>query len=350
MIRNSSNKDVARRETDMAGTKTISIVCPAYQEEEVLPLFHAVLVEALESLADVYQLEIIYVDDGSRDGTLEVIKELATTDPRVQFVSLSRNFGHQAALTAGLEHASGDAVVSLDSDLQHPPRLIPELVARWRAGFDIVLTVRADDTRLRWFKRFSSRLVYRVLARCSTLDVRPAASDFRLMSRRAVKSLLQLRESHRYLRGMVQWLGFRVAEVPFEPNARLAGTSKYSLGRMVRFAMDGLLSFSPVPLRIAVGGGLGITALSWVASLALILGVVPIAEPVCKVALIGLTALHLIAASVFVGIGVLGEYVYRIYEQVKERPVYLVNEATTLAAVRKSARSKTTHRHATKAA
>src|SRR3954467_13810529 len=138
----------------------LSIVCPAYQEEEVLPLFHAALVEAIEPLAAEYEIEILYVDDGSRDGTLDVIRELAAADSRVRYLSLSRNFGHQAALTAGLEHARGVAVISLDSDLQHPPALIPELVAKWQGGFDVVLTIRAEDPRLGWFKRASSALFY----------------------------------------------------------------------------------------------------------------------------------------------------------------------------------------------
>jgi dolichol-phosphate mannosyltransferase len=312
----------------MAATATLSIVCPAYQEEEVLPLFHAALVAALEPLAAEYAIEILYVDDGSRDRTLEVIRGLAAADPRVRYLSLSRNFGHQAALTAGLEHARGDAVVSLDSDLQHPPALIPALVARWREGYDVVLTIRADDTRLSWFKRLSSRLFYKILARCSTLDVRASASDFRLLSRTALDGLVQLPEAHRYLRGMVQWLGFRVAEVPFQPEARRAGTSKYTLRRMVRFALDGLLSFSPVPVRLAVGGGLALAALSWAITTAVALATVPFADPLCVLALVALAGGHAVASGVLLAIGVLGEYAVRIYEQVKGRPVYVLKEST----------------------
>jgi dolichol-phosphate mannosyltransferase len=307
----------------------ISVVCPAYQEEAVLPLFHAALARAVEPLAAEYEIEILYVDDGSRDGTLDVIRSLAAADPRVRYLALSRNFGHQAALTAGLEHARGDAVVSLDSDLQHPPGLIPELVARWRDGFDVVLTIRADDRRLGWFKRASSRLFYRLLARCSRLDVRAAASDFRLLSRPVVDALVRLRESHRYLRGMVQWLGFRVAEVPFRPDARRAGVSKYTLRRMVRFALDGLLSFSPAPVRVVVGAGLAVTALSGMASVAAVLALVPWREPVAGLAVVGLAALHAVGGCVLLAAGVLGEYVFRIYDQVKGRPVYVLKEATS---------------------
>jgi len=315
----------------MAATTTLSIVCPAYQEEDVLPLFHSALAAALAPLATEYALEILYVDDGSRDRTLEVIRGLAAADPRVRYVSLSRNFGHQAALTAGLDHASGDAVVSLDSDLQHPPALIPTLVARWREGNDVVLTIRADDVRLSWFKRFSSRLFYKILARFSDLDVRPSASDFRLLSRVALDGLLQLPEAHRYLRGMVQWLGFRVAEVPFSPEARRAGTSKYTLRRMVRFALDGLLSFSPAPVRLAVGAGLAVTALSCAVTSSVALATLSFADSHLALVLVALAGGHAVAAGALLAIGVLGEYAVRIYEQVKGRPVYVLKESTAVA-------------------
>jgi dolichol-phosphate mannosyltransferase len=321
----------------MPASGLISIVCPAYQEEVVLPLFHDVLVKAIQPLARDFDLEILYIDDGSRDGTLGVIRELAAADPRVRYLSLSRNFGHQAALTAGLEHARGDAIVSLDTDLQHPPALIPELVSHWRNGFDVVLTIRADDRRLSWFKRTTSRLFYRILGWCSRLDVRPSASDFRLLSRPALDALLGLRESHRYLRGMVQWLGFRVAEVPFRPDARKAGVSKYTLRRMVRFAMDGLLSFSPVPARAAAVGGVALTGISWAVSFAAVLALAPLAESTTKLTLILLSALHLLAGGLFAATGVVGEYLFRIYDQSKNRPVYVLKEASRDAAEKPAA-------------
>lgn len=310
----------------------ISIVCPAYREEEVLPLFHAALVRGIEPLEAEYDLEILYVDDGSSDGTLEVMRRLATEDSRVRYFSLSRNFGQQAALTAGIEMARGDAVISLDSDLQHPPRMIPELVRIWREGVDVVHTIRADDLRLSWFKRTSSRLFYRVLGWCSDLDVRAGASDFRLLSRRAVDAALRLRESHRYMRGMVQWLGFRSAEVHFEPDARGAGVSKYTLRRLLGLALDGLLSFSPVPYRFTVGISLGMTALSCVLSIAAVLGLVGWGEPVGRLGVIGLVALHAVAGSILLSAGMLGEYVFRIYEQAKNRPMYLIGETNADAA------------------
>jgi dolichol-phosphate mannosyltransferase len=304
----------------------ISIVCPAYREEEVLPRFHDALVKAIVPLEAEYEVEILYVDDGSTDGTLAVMRKLAAGDSRVRYFALSRNFGQQAALTAGLEQARGDAVVSLDTDLQHPPRVIHALVAEWRSGADVVHTIRADDPRLSWFKRTSSRLFYRVLGWCSDLDVRAGASDFRLLSRRAVDAVLRMRESHRYMRGIVQWLGFRSAEVPFEPDARGGGISKYTLRRLIALALDGLLSFSPVPYRFTVGIGLAVAGISCVLSIAAVLALVGWSDPVGRVGVIALGALHAVAASILVAAGMLGEYVFRIYEQAKDRPVYLVGE------------------------
>jgi dolichol-phosphate mannosyltransferase len=304
----------------------LSVVCPAFNEEEVLPLFHPELAEALRPLDAEYEVEILYVDDGSRDRTLEVLRTLARIDPRVRYLSLSRNFGHQAALTAGLEHARGDAVVSLDADLQHPPRLIPELVARWRAGADVVLTVRADDPRLNRFKRGTSRLFYRVLGRLSSVEVRAAASDFRLLSRRAVQALLRLPETHRFLRGMVQWLGYPTAELPYQPDLRRAGVSKYTLYRMARLAADGLMSFSRAPLRMAVGAGAVLTAVSAAACLTVLF--VRGADLATAV----LTAAgHVIAAAQLAAVWVVGEYAGRIYEESKRRPLYLVSEESPAA-------------------
>src|SRR5262245_25573158 len=202
---------------------TVSIVCPAFNAEAVLPLFRRALSAVLATLEDRYTFEVIYVDDGSRDGTLGALRALAAQDDRVRYLSLSRNFGHQVALTAGLEHARGEAVVTMDSDLQHPPELLPRLLEKWQEGFEVVLTIRAEDPQLGFVKRFTSRLFYRVIRLLSSTDIRVAAADYRLMSRKAVNVLLRLREAHRFLRGMVQWLGFPAAEVPFEPAGRRAG-------------------------------------------------------------------------------------------------------------------------------
>jgi dolichol-phosphate mannosyltransferase len=302
----------------------LSVVCPAFDEEEVLPHFHAELRRALETLDDQYRIEIIYVDDGSRDGTLGVLRRLASVDEGVRYLSLSRNFGHQAALTAGLEYARGDAVVTLDSDGQHPPSLIPDLVQRWKEGADVVVGVRASDRRLGPFKRASSALFYRLLRRWSDLDVREGVADFRLLSRKATDALLRLRESHRYLRGMIQWLGFVVAEAPYAPEARGAGASKYTLRRMLRLAGDGLYSFSRAPLRLSVTAGLGMTAASLLTALTVVQVRTARTDPVFITVIVGL---HMIAASAFIAVGVLGEYVARVHDEAKDRPIYLVKEA-----------------------
>jgi len=312
----------------------LSVVCPAFDEEEVVPRFHAELAAVLDGLGEGYDVEVLYVDDGSRDGTLEVLRRLAAIDGRVRYLSLSRNFGHQAALTAGLRHACGDVVITLDSDLQHPPALIPALLERWRAGHDVVLTLREDDPRLGRLKRWSSRLFYRLMHVVSDTELRAAASDFRLMSRRAVKALLRLRESHRFLRGMVSWLGFPTVTMPYVPASRAAGVSKYTFRKMLRLAADGLLSFSRAPLRLApavggafaaVGAGLGVAG----GLLALLRGGSDWGWWVLMATVL------LVGGCVLAGLGVVGEYVGRIYEEVKRRPVYLLKDASPELAARR---------------
>jgi dolichol-phosphate mannosyltransferase len=311
----------------MTAIRRLSIVCPAYEEEEVLPRFHAELCAVLAGLESEYEIEIVYVDDGSRDGTLAYLRSLAVADPRVRFLSLSRNFGHQAALTAGLEHATGDLIVSLDSDLQHPPELIPKLLERWKEGYDIVLTLREDDPRLSYFKRLSSAGFYKAMRYLSDTEVRMSASDFRLMTRKAVEALLQLHETHRFLRGMVNWLGFPTATVPFQPATRGGGVSKYTLRRMANFAIDALLSFSKVPLRLSLFGGACFVILGT------IFGVVAGMQMLFTNAgaLNGATvlaAVFVVGGCTLCSLGIVGEYVGRIYDQVKGRPLYVLKEAS----------------------
>jgi len=269
---------------------------------------------------------VLYVDDGSWDGTLDVIKMLAMQDPRIAYLSLSRNFGHQAALTAGLEHARGDAVISMDTDLQHPPSVLPRLLEKWRQGHDIVITIRGDDQRLSLFKRLSSKTFYWAMSLLSDTEIRLAASDFRLLSRKAVLGLLQMREQHRFVRGMVQWLGFRPAEIVFTPDERKAGQSKYTLRRMLRLAGDGLFSFSRVPLRLAtyfglLAAALGVGQACWFAVQNL-RGVesLPLSMQYLSV------VTQLLGGGILGALGCLGEYVGRIHEQVKGRPVYVLKD------------------------
>jgi glycosyltransferase involved in cell wall biosynthesis len=310
----------------------LSIVCPAFEEEEVLPRFHAELCAALAPLAADYDIEVLYIDDGSRDGTLDYLRSISAADSRIRYLSFSRNFGQQAALTAGMEHARGDVVITLDSDLQHPPDLIPALVEQWRKGHDVVLTFREDDPRLSYFKRLSSRAFNMVMRWLSDTPVSSAASDYRLLSRKAIDALLRLPEKHRFLRGMVNWLGFRTTTVAFHPASRGAGVTKYTLRRMVALAIDAMLSFSKMPLRLPLVLGVPLVVLGAV------YGLVVLGPAMLGAAVAGhhsvLAALAFVGGAILCSIGIVGEYVGRIYEQVKARPLYLLKEASPdLAAV-----------------
>jgi dolichol-phosphate mannosyltransferase len=304
----------------------LSIVCPAFEEEDVLPRFHTELCAALARLEPEYTVEVLYIDDGSRDGTLDFMRRLAASDPRIHYLSFSRNFGQQAALTAGMEHARGDAIITLDSDLQHPPDLIPALLEQWRKGHDVVLTFREDDPRLSWFKRLSSRAFNTVMHWLSDTPVSSAASDYRLLSRKAVEALLRLHEKHRFLRGMVNWLGFPTTTVSFFPSSRGAGVTKYTLRRMLALAIDAMLSFSKLPLRLSLVLGL----LLVVAGLGY--GTVVLARALLGGGVEGyqavLISMYLIGGGILCSLGIVGEYVGRIYEQVKARPLYLLKEAS----------------------
>jgi glycosyltransferase involved in cell wall biosynthesis len=314
----------------------LSVVCPAYEEEEALPHFHAELMRVLDGLEADYVIEVIYVDDGSLDGTLEVLRSMTGADQRVRYLSLSRNFGHQAALSAGLEHARGDIVITMDADLQHPPQVIPKLIAEWEAGADLVITIRADDPTLKWSKRFASRAFYKVLRWMSGTEMRPSAADFRLMTRKTVAALLSLKETHRFVRGLVQWLGFNCKEVRFEPRHRIAGRSKYTLGKQLTLGLDGILSFSKLPLRLVLGFGLGMVGLGLCGALATVVGLASgsMSNPSLWVLL---SAMTLIGGAVLFGLGIVGEYVARIYEQVKQRPAYLLKETGNVAAIAEAA-------------
>ncbi len=309
-----------------AGSKPLlSIVCPAYQEEACLPFFHQELSAVLDRCAADLAVEILYVDDGSGDRTLPIIKDLASRDARVRYLSLSRNFGQQAALTAGLEHARGDLVVTMDSDLQHPPAVIPQLLAKWREGFDIVLTIREEDKRLSLSKRLNSKIFYWVMGLLSDTDIRPAGSDFRLLTRKAVDGLLQMHERNRFLRGMVQWLGFPTAEVTFHPDARKAGQTKYTLRSLLNLASDALFSFSRAPLRLSFHLGFLALALSMLIFLVEALRWLFTGHE-ANVGTWLLVSTFFLGGCILWAVGVLGEYIGRIFEQVKERPLYLLKD------------------------
>jgi dolichol-phosphate mannosyltransferase len=306
----------------------VSIVCPAFNEEASLPGFHRELAKALANRQDRYRFEIVYVDDGSADATPAILRALVLQDPRVRWLSLSRNFGHQAALTAGLERARGDAVVTMDSDLQHPPEVVSQLLDAWEAGYDVVLAIRADDPKLSWFKRWSSRQFYRIVRRLGHANLPEAAADFRLLTRKSLNALIGMREKSRFLRGMVHWLGFRTARIPFTPAPRHAGQSKYTLRKMFRLAGDGIFSFSVTPIRWVAGLGVACTAAGLVGGVAILTAVV-LGGLSGSAGLLALVAVQLfLAGLILTGLGVVGEYVGRAYEQVKDRPIYVVADTS----------------------
>ncbi len=314
----------------------LSVVVPVYNEQESVPELYRRLKPVLT--AAVGSHEIVFVDDGSRDRSWELIRELAAQDGSVRGVRFSRNFGHQMAFAAGLRHAVGDAVVIMDADLQDPPELIPQLLARWRAGFDVVYAVRTKREGETIFKRVSAAAFYRVLRAITQVDIPVDTGDFRLMSRKAVDAFNALEERHRFTRGLVTWLGFRQLGVPYQRAARHAGESKYPLRKMWRLATDGITSFSSLPLHLAGWFGGVVSALGFVGFVAALLA---------RVAGRGipLTAL-LVLALVFLGgvqlvcLGFLGAYLGRVHEEAKRRPLYLVQESVGLGEAQRAATTR----------
>jgi polyisoprenyl-phosphate glycosyltransferase len=300
--------------------RLLSVVAPVYNEEATVAAFYERVSTALEGVP----LEIVLVDDGSKDGTEKIVDDLAANDPRVRVVHLSRNFGHQTALTAGLDHARGDAVVMLDADLQDPPEVINDLLAKWREGVDVVYAVRKRRQGETRFKLATARLFYRLMGRVSNIELQPDAGDFRLMSRQALDGLLAMRERSRYLRGMTVWVGFTQAAVPYERDARYAGETKYTLRRMLVFSLDAMSSFSHVPLQLATVLGFIFSFIAFLAiPVVLILKALDSYLPgfsTITIVILLLGGMNLIA------VGIIGEYVGRIYDEVKRRPLYLVRE------------------------
>jgi dolichol-phosphate mannosyltransferase len=302
----------------------LSVVVPVHNEAAVLPELERRLAEVLPTCAASH--EIVYVDDGSTDQSPILLLAAAERDPRVRIVSFTRNFGHQAAVTAGIAHARGRAVVVMDADLQDPPEVVPRLVAQWRAGFEVVSAVREtregeDPVRLLLIKLF-----YRVLRGLSPIDLTPDVGDFRLIDRRVADALDRLPERNRYVRGLIRWLGFRHAEVRYRRAPRFAGSTKYSYGKLMRLAVDGITSFSTVPLRAVVVLGFVISALSVVLIAYALWGRLVAGETPAGWTSVFVTLTFLSGVQI-VSIGIVGAYVSRIFDEVKARPLYVIRAA-----------------------
>jgi polyisoprenyl-phosphate glycosyltransferase len=300
-----------------------SIVIPLYNEESGL----AVLVERLRELIDQFDgpAEVVLVDDGSRDGTYELAQAAAARDPRFKLIQFSRNFGHQVAITAGMDAAAGDAVIIMDADLQDPPHVVLQMIEKWKEGYEVVYGLREHRQGERLFKTATASMFYGLLHRIADIDTPVDVGDFRLVDRRALNAFLQMRENNRYVRGMFSWVGFRQTGVPYTREERYAGTTHYTLSKMVKLASNGILGFSTAPLRLALSAGV------FLAIASVIYGVVAIALKLAGVTLVPGYASLLFVITFLSGIqlavmGMVGLYVGRIYDEARGRPLYVVRE------------------------
>jgi len=303
---------------------TLSVVAPCFNEEGVLYELYRRISQVLDGSGESW--ELVLVNDGSRDRTLEIMRELHAQDERVKVVDFARNFGHQIAVTAGMDYAQGDAVVLIDADLQDPPELILEMLAKWREGYEVVYAIRAERKGETWFKEFTAKAFYRIIYKITDIDIPMDTGDFRLMDRKVVNALKTMHEKHRFMRGMSVWVGFRQTGVKYVRAERYAGETKYPLKKMLKFAMDGITSFSYFPLQVA-------TYFGFAAALLAVLGILVtivlrlsgshafFGQATTLVSVLFLGGVQLIC------LGIIGEYLGRIYDEVKGRPLYIVREA-----------------------
>lgn len=304
--------------------KLISIIIPAYNEEEVLSM----LFTRLDTLArdnDTYNFEFLFINDGSRDRTLELLQVEAKKDSRISYVNFSRNFGKETAMLAGFDYAKGDAVVNIDADLQDPPELIPEMIRLWEEGYDDVYAKRRSRAGESWLKKFTSTTYYRILQNSTRIPIQVDTGDFRLMSRRFVEALQQFRESERYTKGMYSWVGFKKKELLYDRDPRAAGTTKWNYAKLMNLAIDGITSFTTAPLRIStyVGTLVSLVAFLYIAYL--------LVRPVFGVPTGGgysstMAVILFLGGVQLLSLGIIGEYVGRIFNETKNRPLYFVEE------------------------
>ena len=307
-----------------------SVVVPVFNEEAVLPETYKRLNSVMESMNEPY--ELIFVNDGSKDRTAEILTEICSRDPNVKLVNFSRNFGHQLASTAGMDYSTGETVVLIDADLQDPPEIIPDMLRKWREGYDVVYGVRIKRNGETWFKKLTARLFYRFIRSMTDVELPVDTGDFRLIDRKVCVALARINEKNRYIRGIISWLGFNQTGIEYIRDKRLAGESKYPLKKMLRFACDGIASFSYKPLKLASYCGGFLSALSLV-NLLVLAG----QRLFTKTAVAGWASV--LAVSLFFNgimliiMGIIGAYIGRIYDEVKGRPLYIVKETKNMDGV-----------------
>jgi glycosyltransferase involved in cell wall biosynthesis len=299
----------------------LSVVVPAFNEAEVLPEFHRRLGEALDKLE--YTAEIIYINDGSSDSTLSIIERLAADDPRVALVDLSRNFGKEVALTAGLDHSQGDAAIIIDADLQDPPELIPELVRVWKQGFDVVYAQRTGRAGETWLKKYTATQFYRVMGQVGRVPIPAETGDFRLLSRRAINAVRQLREHNRFMKGLFSWIGYPQKGVPYQRDSRHAGITKWNYWKLWNFALDGITAFTTIPLKFATYIGTLTAMFAFIYGLTIIVKTLYFGIDVPGYASLMVVVLF-IGGIQLTALGIIGEYLGRTFEEVKNRPLYFV--------------------------
>lgn len=306
---------------DGINLKLISVVVPVFNEQENIEVFYGELCKHTETLP--YRFEYIFVDDGSSDATAFKLGQLAEQDTRVHAVLLARNYGHQIALTCGLDHAQGDAVITMDGDMQHPPEMLPTLIAKWEEGFEVVQTVRVTTEGVSIFKKATSSFFYTLINAISKIQIQEGGSDFRLLDKKVVAGFRMYKERAKFIRGIISSIGFRQAYIEFVAPKRFAGKSKFSLRKMLHFALDGITAFSKLPLRFAFYMGVVFGLISFGITLHVIYIKMFTEEAVPGWATVS-ASISLLGGLQLIGMGIIGEYVGRIFEEVKQRPLYLV--------------------------
>lgn len=305
--------------------KRVTILVPCYNEEEALPLFYRELNRVISSQSQ-YEFELLFINDGSKDGTLNVLRSLRKEDKRVQFVDLSRNYGKEIGMIAGFDHATGDCVITIDADLQEPPEIIPEMLKRWEAGANDVFG-RRRQRKQSLGKRISSKMYHKLLSQVSDVDLDDDAGDFRLLDRKCIAALQSMRESQRYTKGMYAWIGFKKEGVDYDIAERVAGTTKWTVPKLFHLAADGLMSHSVLPLRLASFAGLTVSLCAFVYLVYVIIKSILWSDPVAGYPSLMCVILFL-GGFILLALGIIGEYLGRIFMETKRRPLYFINEYT----------------------